>query len=87
MVRVLSLLWTFVLAALVTAVSFFYIRGGVDRGFPFSFAKDTLGTTDGNTIYTFSYNYWLLAFDLIIWWLLFSVLWIIIKNYILELDG
>jgi hypothetical protein len=72
---------------LVTAVSFFYIRGGVDRGFPFTFAKETPVVVDGNTDLVFSYNYWLLAFDVIIWWLLFSVLWIIVKNYILELDG
>lgn len=86
MVRVLSLLWTFLLAMLVTGVSFFYIRSGVDRGFPFSFAKDTPITIDGNATFSINYNYWLLAFDVIIWWLLFSVLWIIIKNYVLELD-
>lgn len=83
MVRVLSLVWTFVLSILITAVSFFYIPNGIDRGFPLSFAKDSTAA-DGTVSYIF--NYWLVAFDVLIWWLLFSVLWIAVKNYVLELD-
>ncbi len=83
MVRVLSLLWTFVLAVLITAVSFFYTRGDLVRGFPFSFVSETV---TANAEISYSFNYWLLFFDLFIWWVLFSILWIIIKNYVLELD-
>jgi len=85
MVRVLSLLWTFVLALLITAVSFFYIKNGSERGFPFTFITEVGTKANGEIV--FNINYWLLAFDIIIWWLLFSVIWIIIKNYILEIDG
>lgn len=83
MVRVLSLIWTLVLSFGVTSVSFFYVRDEIKHGFPFSFAKDSL-TGDGTT--SFSFNYWSVALDVLIWWLLFSLLWIIVKNYILELD-
>lgn len=81
MVRVLSLLWTFVLSWLVTGVSFFYIRDEVKHGFPFSFASDDINIA-GNIYY--KVNIWSVLLDVIVWWLLFSVLWIIIKNYVLE---
>ncbi len=83
MVRALSLIWTLALALAVTAISFFYVRDEIKHGFPFSFAKDTL-TSDGTIGVTI--NYWSVAFDILVWWLLFSLLWIIVKNYILEID-
>lgn len=83
MVRVLSLIWTLVLSLTTTAISFFYIRDEIKHGFPLTFAKDQL-TVDGSIDY--SLNYWLVGIDILIWWLLFSLLWIIIKNYVLEID-
>lgn len=83
MVRVLSLIWTLALSVAVSGLSFFYIHDEVKHGFPLYFVKDQLGV-DGVTSYNF--NYWLLGIDILIWWLLFSLLWIIIKNYVLELD-
>ncbi|HEY4695183.1 MAG TPA: hypothetical protein VIH52_04470 [Candidatus Nanoarchaeia archaeon] len=83
MVRVLSLLWTLVLAILTTSVSFFYIQKEFRHGFPFSFARETISDS-GVASYTF--NYWSVALDIFVWWILFSMIWIIVKNYILELD-
>jgi len=83
MVRVLSLVWTLLLSLSITSVSFFYVREDFKHGFPFSFAKDQFAS-DGTT--TYSLNYFSVAFDILVWWLLFSLLWIIIKNYVLELD-
>lgn len=83
MVRVLSLVWTLTLAVAITSVSFFYIRDDIKHGFPFSFAKDIL---NGDGTSGFNINYWSIAFDILVWWLLFSLLWIIVKNYVLELD-
>lgn len=83
MVRVLSLVWTLGLSIAVTSISFFYVRDEVKHGFPFSFAKDSLNS-DGSVGYSF--NYWSVFFDVLIWWLLFSLLWIIVKNYVLEMD-
>jgi hypothetical protein len=83
MVRVLSLLWTLVLAILTTGVSFFYSQNDFKHGFPFSFARETVG--DQGTL-TYTFNYWSVVLDIFIWWMLFSMIWIIVKNYILELD-
>ena len=80
MIRALSLLWTLLLAVIVTAISFFYIRGG-DRGFPFSFSAGTVEQIQANG---FQLNGWSVALDVIFWWLLFSMVWIILKNYIFE---
>ena len=80
MIRALSLLWTLLLAVIVTAISFFYIRGE-DRGFPFSFSE---GTVEQIQVNGFQLNGWSVALDIIFWWLLFSMVWIILKNYIFE---
>ena len=83
MVRVISLLWTLVLAILVTMLSFFYIQESIKHGFPFSFAQEAVAV-DGTIAYNF--NIWSIALDIIVWWLLFSLTWIIIRNYILQVD-
>jgi ribose/xylose/arabinose/galactoside ABC-type transport system permease subunit len=79
MIRVLSLLWTLALSLVVTGISFFYIRGAA-RGFPFSFSQEVAGQGSSNL----QFNSLSLIFDIVFWWLLFSVLWIILKNYIFE---
>lgn len=81
MIRVLSLLWTLVLGIIVTGISFFYIRGEA-RGFPFTFSKETGEQLD---ITKFDFNIWSIALNVMFWWLLFSILWIILKNYIFEI--
>lgn len=83
MVRVLSLLWTLILSLLTTAVSFFYIREETRHGFPFTFAKDNF-SADGSVGYDF--NFFSVAFNLLVWWILFSLVWLIVKNYVLEAD-
>lgn len=81
MIRALSLIWTLTLSIAVTAVSFFYVREDTKHGFPFSFARNEIAP-DGSIEYMF--NYWSVFFDILIWWLLFSLVWIIVKNYVLE---
>ena len=83
MVKALSLLWTLLLAVIVTAISFFYIRGEVKHGFPFTLARDSFNT-DGTVGY--HVNYFSVAFDVLVWWVLFSLVWVIVKNYVLEAD-
>jgi uncharacterized BrkB/YihY/UPF0761 family membrane protein len=83
MVRVLSLLWSLALAFLVTSISFFYVQSDFRHGFPFSYAKEIV--SDEGAL-TYDINYWSLALDVFIWWILFSMIWIIVKNYVLELD-
>jgi len=83
MVRILSLLWTFVASFVASSVSFFYIRAdGTKHGFPFSFAKEV--ATDGSI--QIQYSLWSYVFDVVFWWFLFSILMIVIKNYVLEVD-
>ncbi|OGY26606.1 MAG: hypothetical protein A2Z24_02185 [Candidatus Woykebacteria bacterium RBG_16_44_10] len=80
MIRVLSLLWTLILAFIVTGISFFYVRGDT-RGFPFSFSKEIV---DQGSVGSLHFTVGSLVLDAIFWWFLFSVLWIILKNYIFE---
>ena len=80
MIRVLSLLWTLLIAIIVTLVSFFYLRGEA-RGFPFSFSKGSAEQISANGV---DINIWSVALDVVFWWLIFSILWIILKNYIFE---
>lgn len=83
MVRVLSLLWTLIFALLITAVSYFYITDNIKHGFPFTFAREVV---DGTGQAFLNINYWSVALDVLIWWLLFSICWIIVRNYILQTD-
>jgi len=79
MIRVLLLLWTLALSLIVTGISFFYVRGEA-HGFPLAFAREVAGQGGGS----FKFNVWSAALDVIFWWLLFSILWVILKNYIFE---
>ena len=83
MVRVISLLWTLALSIVVTGISYFYIQNVNSRGFPFYFTHEVIAS-DGSTVTTV--NYWSVALDVFVWWILFSMVWIIVKNYILQLD-
>lgn len=83
MIRALSLLWTLLASLLITGVSFFYIREDQSHGFPLSFATDSY-LSNGTVGYDF--NYFSVAFNILIWWILFSLVWVIVKNYVLEID-
>ena len=85
MIRIFYLIWTLISSLLTTGLSFFYIRNEVSRGFPFSFAKEVLGQGGGQGI-SFEFKTFVVAFDIIFWWLIFSVLLVIIKNYIFEAE-
>ncbi len=80
MIRALSLLWTLLLAVIVTVISFFYLRGE-SRGFPLTFAGGSLEQIQERGL---EFNWLLVFLDILFWWLIFSMVWIILKNYIFE---
>jgi ribose/xylose/arabinose/galactoside ABC-type transport system permease subunit len=82
MIRISSLIWTLILSLIVTGISFFYIRGET-RGFPFSFSKE-IGE-GGFAESGFEVSSWSLVFDIVFWWFLFSIVWIILKNYVFDM--
>ncbi len=82
MLRVFYLFWTLIAALLVTAISFFYISGD-KHGFPFSFATEVKDSVGGGEI-LLKFNTWTLIFDILFWWFLFSILLIIVRNYVFE---
>lgn len=83
MIKIFYLIWSFLGAVLVTLLSFFYLREENLRGFPFSFANEiTLEASEGRR--SLNFNIWVGIADLIFWWLLFSILLVVIKNYVLE---
>ena len=91
MLRVFYLFWTLIVSLLVTSFSFFYVSEEIKHGFPFTFAKSVEngvngvnGVNGGEVLLKF--NVWTLLFDILFWWLLFSILLIIVKNYVFESD-
>ena len=85
MLRVFYLFWTLVVSLLVTSFSFFYVSEEIKHGFPFTFAKSVENGVNGGEI-LLKFNVWTLLFDILFWWLLFSILLIIVKNYVFESD-
>ena len=83
MLRVLYLFWTLIAALLVTGLSFFYISGEAKHGFPFTFATEVKDGVSGGEI-LLKFNSWSLVLDIMFWWILFSILLIIVKNYVFE---
>ena len=82
MIRVYYLFGTLVAALFISALSFFYIRSSVQHGFPFSYAISDNNGVSG--VVNINFNLWSFAFDVLFWWLLFSILLIIVKNYVFE---
>jgi hypothetical protein len=64
----------------VTGVSFFYISEEA-RGFPFKLATQVTDVGD----FDFKLNTWGLVFDIVFWWLILSVLWLVLKNYVFDI--
>lgn len=83
MIRVIYLFWTLIASLLVTGFSYFYVSSGARHGFPFSFAEEVADGVVGGEI-LLKFNVWLLIFDIVFWWILFSILLIVIKNYVFE---
>ena len=83
MLRVLYLFWTLIAALLVTGLSFFYISGEAKHGLPLTFAAEVKDGVSGGEI-LLKLNSWSLVLDVIFWWILFSILLIIVKNYVFE---
>ncbi|OGM57329.1 hypothetical protein A3A50_00895 [Candidatus Woesebacteria bacterium RIFCSPLOWO2_01_FULL_38_20] len=83
MIKVFYLIWSLLLALPITMLSFFYLRNGNLRGFPFSFAKEiTIEASEGHR--SLNFNIWIGLLDLFFWWLVFSILLVVVKNYVLE---
>ncbi len=76
------MLWTMVASFVASSVSFFYLREGTKHGFPFSFAREVV--VEGNL--QIQSNVLSYIFDIIFWGFLFSILLIVIKNYVFEVD-
>lgn len=82
MIRISSLIWTLILSLAVSGLGFFYIREEM-RGFPLAFAEEVEGS--GLVGSGFDANIWILLIDIVFWWFVFSILWIILKNYVFDL--
>lgn len=90
MIKISALLWSFLLALVVSGISYFYVTSNLGHGFPFHFAQEatqsasaTLSTLE-KALPKVSFNIWVFSLDLLFWWLLFSILLVIIKNYVFD---
>lgn len=90
MIKVSALLWSLLAALVVAGISYFYLSTTGGHGFPFHFAQEATKSasavieTDGVIYQKVAFNYWVFALDLIFWWLLFSILLVVIKNYVFD---
>ena len=85
MLRVFYLFWTLIAALLVTGLGYFYLREVGRHGFPFAFATEIENSLEGGNL-ALSLNGCALVLDIMFWWLLFSILLIVFKNYVFESD-
>lgn len=93
MIKVSYLIWTFLSAVLVSSLSYFYTKDGLTHGFPFTIATDRVVNNTYNgviirpediQIVKEDINFWLFALDVLFWWILFSILLVMVKNYVFE---
>jgi len=85
MLRVFYLFWTLIVALLVTGFGYFYIRADGGHGFPVTFATE-VENSSGNGELVLSFNGIALGLNVLFWWFLFSILLIVVKNYVFESD-
>lgn len=90
MIKISLLLWTFLSALIISGISYFYVSISLGHGFPFHFAQEatqsasaTLSTIE-KALPKVAFNIWVFSLDLLFWWLLFSILLVIIKNYVFD---
>lgn len=92
MIKVSSLLWSLLVGLIVTGVSYFYINSNGSHGFPFRFAQEATQSAsavlDAGTkgFVKISFSTWVFILDLLFWWLLFSILLVVVKNYVFDKD-
>ena len=92
MIKISSLLWSLLVALIVSSVSYFYITREGSHGFPFRFVQEAtqsaaaaleIGAKGYEKI---SFSFLVFALDLLFWWLLFSIVLVVIKNYVFDKD-
>lgn len=76
MIRVGSLLWSLIVAVAVSGLSLFYTQNN-KAGYPFAAIYQT---ETGESIF----NWTVFFADLIFWWLIFSILLVVVKNYLID---
>lgn len=90
MIKISALLWSFLAALIISGLSFFYVNNVGGHGFPFRFAQEASQSASASfevgsqAFAKVGFNYWIFTIDLLFWWLLFSILLVILRNYIFE---
>lgn len=92
MIKISALFYSFLISLLVSLLSYFYVTDTGSRGFPLRFAQEATesasATLDSNTkmFEVLDFTFWVFALDLVFWWLLFSILLVVVKNYVIDGD-
>ena len=92
MIKVSSLLWSFLASLISSGLSYFYINALGSHGFPFKFAQEATQSASASletgvkAVEKVKFSFWIFALDLLFWWLLFSILLVVIRNYVFERD-
>lgn len=100
MVKVSYLFWTLLVALVTSGLSYFYVRAEnfqAFHGYPLWFYKNLSlplggGGLDGSLVASSLqrginpdyFNWLLFSADLIFWWLIFSILLVILMNYVFD---
>jgi uncharacterized ion transporter superfamily protein YfcC len=74
---------------MISGLSYFYVSGSLGHGFPFHFAQEASQSASAalmasSALPKVDFNFLVFGLDLLFWWLLFSMLLVIIKNYVFD---
>ncbi len=92
MIKISSLLWSLLAGLIVSSVSYFYITREGSHGFPFRFVQEATQSASATLdigakgYEKINFSFLVFALDLLFWWLLFSIVLVVIKNYVFNKD-
>lgn len=92
MIKISSLIYSLLAGLIVSALSYFYITNEGSHGFPFRFVQEATQSASASleagtkAFFKISFNPWVFALDLFFWWLLFSILMVVVVNYVFDKD-
>lgn len=92
MIKISSLLYSLLAGLSVSGLSYFYINSTGSHGFPLRFAQEATQSasasleTSGGGVEKIDFSWLLFGLDLLFWWLLFSILLVVVKNYVFDND-
>ena len=88
MIRISDLFWTLLTSLTTTLLSYFYVNKTHSSGYPLTYFKleEAPAALSNQLIgqWVGKINYFSFVLDLLFWWLIFSTLLVLVKNYLFD---